>query len=423
MGRKPSRSPPAVIDSLTITASSGTALATSDMSRAGDMGVSSKWAASRFWRAARAPSLAARSLSIRSVAAVRKPESADSSSAARRAASPARGSASIPTSTAKLNARRPGASSIWSTLVSSPKGESGSNQTSSKNEPPTSRTTSAPPSACWMPAWLSRHAGPEAGVALREVQALHQAFRVDPRANELGERHEFLLAAASCHAVSDHDRRPARPAQHFGHAGDRRLLRLRRPVEVAERPYQLRGLFLQYVQRQGDEHRSGGRIVRDLEGPVEDRRELVGAFDLDAPLDQRFGHCHQVVSEQGFAESGPGVLLPGGDDHRRVRLPGVVEHAEGVAEPWSHMQVDDSGDPGRLGVVVSGAQRHGFMQGEDVAQVRVVPEPVHQRTLGGAWIAEQERNAVLGQCLEQDVSAALGTVLGTDRWQTHGRGG
>ena len=42
--------------------------------------------------------------------------------------------------------------------------------------------------------------------------------------------------------------------------------------------------------------------MRDLEGPVEDRRELVGALDLDAPLDQGLGHCHQVVSEQGLAE-------------------------------------------------------------------------------------------------------------------------
>ena len=69
----------------------------------------------------------------------------------------------------------------------------------------------------------------------------------------------------------------------------------------------------------------------NLEGAVEDRREFVGALDLDTPLDQWLGHRHQVVAEQGLPKPGAGVLLAGGDDHRGVRLPGVVEHAEGVA--------------------------------------------------------------------------------------------
>ncbi len=270
---------------------------------------------------------------------------------------------------------------------------------------------------------VERHSRPEAGMALGEVHALHQALGIDPGAEELGEPHELVLGGRACHPVADHDRGTFGPQQSSRQSLDGGGFGLRRAVEVAEGPGFLQRLLLEDVDRQGDEHRAGRRIVRDLEGSVQHWRELVRVFDLNAPLDQRRGHRHEVVAEQGFAQPGACVLLAGRDHHRGVGLPCVVEHAEAVAEAGRHVQVDDSGDAGGLGVVVGGAQGDGLVQGEHVAQVRMVAEPVHQGALGRARVAEQEGDAVLGKGIEQDVAAALGCVSGTDRWHAHGGGG
>jgi hypothetical protein len=139
---------------------------------------------------------------------------------------------------------------------------------------------------------------------------------------------------------------------------------------------------------------------------VQDQRELVGALDLHAPLGQRRGHRHEIVAEHRAAQPQARVLLAGRHHERRARLQRVVEHAEPVAEPGGHVDVDDGRLATRLRVVARGAERHTLVQGHDVAQLRIVQQRIEDRTLRGAGIAEDEFDAMRDEALHEHVPAS-----------------
>jgi hypothetical protein len=99
------------------------------------------------------------------------------------------------------------------------------------------------------------------------------------------------------------------------------------------------------------------------------------------------------------------LVLPGGNEDRRRALLRVVEHPHRIAETGRHMQVDDGEPAGGLGVAVRHGHDHGFLQAEDVTKPRIAGQGVHQRQLGGAWVAENHLDALLGQKIEQRLLA------------------
>jgi len=177
-------------------------------------------------------------------------------------------------------------------------------------------------------------------------------------------------------------------------------------VEPARGQGGLVGLLLHHVDRQRDEHRPRRRVGGDLERAAHDQCELVGALDLDAPLGERRGHRHQVVPEHGAPQAQAGILLARGHHERRAGLEGVVEHAEGVAEPGRHVHVHHRDPPGGLRVVAGRAEGHPFVQRHDVAELRVVQQGVEDRALGGAGVAEDVLHPVPDQALHEDLPAA-----------------
>ena len=72
------------------------------------------------------------------------------------------------------------------------------------------------------------------------------------------------------------------------------------------------------------------------------------------------------------------------------------------------MEIEDREPAGSLGVTVRHRHEGGFLQAEDVFDVMLDREGIHQRQLGGAGIAEHHLDAFLLQQLEE------GTLSGHD---------
>ncbi len=96
-----------------------------------------------------------------------------------------------------------------------------------------------------------------------------------------------------------------------------------------------------------------------------------------------------------------GVLLAGGHDDRRPRHLRVVEHAHGVAQPRRDMQVDHGKSARGLRIAIRHRHQRGLLQAQDVADVVLDRERVHQRQLGGAGVAEHDLHALLLEQIEE----------------------
>ena len=167
-----------------------------------------------------------------------------------------------------------------------------------------------------------------------------------------------------------------------------------------------RGLLLQHVDRQRDEHRALRRVGRDLEGAAQDRRDLVGALDLHAPLGH--GRCHrdEIMAEHRIREPHPRVLLARGHDHRRIGLERAVERADAVAEPGGDMEVGDGGAADGLRIETRGAHRDALMQRHDVFDLRKCRQAVEQRRFRRSGIAEDMTHAVRHEGFHQHTTPA-----------------
>src|SRR5271154_3010530 len=120
-----------------------------------------------------------------------------------------------------------------------------------------------------------------------------------------------------------------------------------------------------------------------------------GAFDERPSEPRQVGGQHRLGGEV-FE-----VLLAGGDEHRCVSLHRVVEHAHGVAETGRDMKVQHREIAGGLGIAVGHRHQGCFLEAEDVADVVLDREGVHQRQFGGAGIAEHDRDTLLLEQIEK----------------------
>jgi hypothetical protein len=112
------------------------------------------------------------------------------------------------------------------------------------------------------------------------------------------------------------------------------------------------------------------------------------------------------MAKQRVAQSHAGILGSGGDQQRRTRLERAVHRPDGIAEPGRNVHVGDRGFAGRLRV--EAGRRHGnpLVKRDVVGECRVVRQPVEQGILGGAGIAEDRRDAVRDECVQEYLTAA-----------------
>ena len=102
------------------------------------------------------------------------------------------------------------------------------------------------------------------------------------------------------------------------------------------------------------------------------------------------------------------ILLPGGDDERRLARLGGDEHAHRIAEPAHGVQVDEAYFAGRQRPAVGHADRGRLLKAEHVGDVGRVDQRIHQRHLGRARIAENVGDALVTEDVEQNVASAAG---------------
>ena len=132
-------------------------------------------------------------------------------------------------------------------------------------------------------------------------------------------------------------------------------------------------------------------------------------MDLGRPFHERPRERRQVGPQDRLGDVEVLVVLAGGDQDRRAGLLRVVEHAHGVAEARRDVEVHHRELAGGLGVAVGHRHQRGLLQAEDVADVVLDREGVHQRQLGGAGIAEHDPDALLLQEIEE------GALTGRER--------
>ena len=251
---------------------------------------------------------------------------------------------------------------------------------------------------------VRRDAAPVVGMHVGDRLVLVDQLGPDTGAGRLGKRQQGAAGARTRDIVADDDDGLPGPEQMPGDGGHARGVWRGRAVERAGGCGPDLGLLFHHVDRQRDEDRAGGRVVGDLEGAPHDRRDLVGALGLGAPLDHRRRHRHQVVAEDRVAQAQPRVLLPGRDHHRRVGAERAEDHADGVAQARRDMEVHHAGAAAGLRVVARGADGDALVQGQHVVERRVAGQAVDQRALGGAGIAEQVPDPVRQQALHEDVA-------------------
>jgi len=105
------------------------------------------------------------------------------------------------------------------------------------------------------------------------------------------------------------------------------------------------------------------------------------------------------------------LVLAGGHENGRARFLRVVEHAHGVAQAGRDMEVDHRELARRLGVAVGHRHDGRLLQAEQITQLVLGRERIHQRQFGGAGISEHDVDAFL---LEQIEEGALSGHDGQD---------
>ena len=245
----------------------------------------------------------------------------------------------------------------------------------------------------------------------RERGAVRNELDIDRRGDGFRERNELLVRAALRHGVAGDDDRPLGLGEQIGGGGDRggvaaharRHARRFEQIDV--------GVVLEDVAGQRQEYRPGRRRQRGLHRAVHVARQVFRAMHLGGPFDERPRQRRQVRRQHRLGDEIFEVLLAGGDQHRRVGLHGVVEHAHGVAEPGRDMEIEHREIAGGLRIAVGHRHQRGLLKPENVTDVVLDREGVHQRQFGGAGIAEHDRDALL---LEQIEEGAFSGHYGQD---------
>ena len=154
------------------------------------------------------------------------------------------------------------------------------------------------------------------GMVGRERILATQSLEPHRGAEFLDELDQHLVGAGPGDVVARDDGWVPGRRQQLRHGGDARRIGAGRGVGMAGLAGRNGSLLLHHVDRQCHEHRTGRRLVGDLEGTLEDRAQLVRALDLHAPLGHGRGDRREVVAEHGIAQAHARVLLARRHDHR-----------------------------------------------------------------------------------------------------------
>ena len=247
-----------------------------------------------------------------------------------------------------------------------------------------------------------------AGVARGHVHLRREDVPVHVGPDPLGERDQLRRRPALRDPVPREDDRT--------HGGEDEARGLRDPLRVRprtapdprRRDRSTRGPLVHHVEGKRDEHGAGRRVLRDLERPVEELRQLAGRLRLHAPLGDRGGHRHEVVPQHGLAEAEAGVLLAGRHHERGPSLPSVVDRAHAVPEAGADVEVRDPDPARRLRPRVRHGDRDRLLESEDVPHGGIVLEGVHERELGRPRVAEEVLDPLRDQGLHHDLAPRPG---------------
>ena len=224
---------------------------------------------------------------------------------------------------------------------------------------------------------------------------------IDRRAEKLGELDQFLGGVALRHRVAGHDHRPLGARENVGRRLDRCAVAAGARRDACRCHQVDVGVGAQDVARQREKHRPGWRRERGLGRAMHEPRQIGEAVNFERPLHQ--GPCdHRQVGPQDRLGRGEALLvLAGRHQDRRARLLGVVEHTERIAEARRGVEVAHRELAGGLRVAVGHRHDRGFLQAEQITDLGLCRECIHQRQLGGAGIAEYELHALLLEELEK----------------------
>ena len=233
----------------------------------------------------------------------------------------------------------------------------------------------------------------------RERGGVRHELGVDRRADQLGKLDQLGMRAALRHGVAGDDDRALRFGEQLGGGGDRIGVAAQARGDARRRLQVDLAFVLQNVAGQRQEHRPGRMRQRGLDGAVHVARQVLDAMHLGRPFHERPRQRRQVGGQDRLGDDVFQVLLAGGEQDRRIRLHRVVQHAHGVAQAGRDMQVEHRELAGGLRVAVGHRHQRGLLQAEDVADVVLDRERIHQRQLGGAGIAEHDLDALLLQAV------------------------
>ena len=149
------------------------------------------------------------------------------------------------------------------------------------------------------------------------------------------------------------------------------------------------------VDRDVDDHRAGPAGGGDVEGLVDDPRQLGRVLDQVAVLDDRQRDAGDVGLLEGVGADEVAAHLPGdGDQRRRVQV-GVGDAGDQVGGAGAAGGHADADLAGGAGVAVGGVRRALLVAHEDVAQLLGVVEGVVERDGDAAGEAEDDVAALV----------------------------
>ena len=261
-----------------------------------------------------------------------------------------------------------------------------------------------------------QHAGPARmrggeGDARGELRAPH---RVAARLGEGDQR----VGGRGREIVAEHDDDVVRAVSGERLGERRRVGRGAEPRRGGARRRRLVRLLAEHVHRQRQEHRPARRRAGDGEGAPQHLADVGAAPRFAGPFHRRRSERDEVAGQPRFARQVPRVLLPRGDDQRRLARLAGDQRAHRVAEPAHRVEIDEADLARSERPAVGHGDRRRFLQAEHVGDVGRVDQRVHQRHFGRAGIAEDMGDALVAQDVDQHVIGASGHGSGPfRRWR------
>ena len=128
-----------------------------------------------------------------------------------------------------------------------------------------------------------------------------------------------------------------------------------------------------------------------VEGAAESAGNLAGVGELDGPLGDRPDELGQIG--HGLIHLAD-IVVGGGDDHGCAGVEGVEHEGDAVGEPAVDVEADEGGATGSTGVGLGHAHGDAFLEGQEVANLRVVAKQVDDGRLAGARVAKDVLDAL-----------------------------